>query len=124
MSVLTSPRTYAGLAAFQAGDAVACAIPLPFITTSLDTLEVPASVRPVLPVVKAASAIGLLSVTRFPALARLTTARYGFGGEKTLTAPLKSETGWPDRLFEVLKTSDIRQVGYVPDAGHARLIER
>src|SRR5258705_13329712 len=74
MSVLTSPRTYAGLAAFQAGDAVACAIPLPFITTSLDTLEVPASVRPVLPVVKAASAIGLLSVTRFPALARLTPA--------------------------------------------------
>jgi hypothetical protein len=74
MSVLTSPRTYAGLAAFQAGDAVACAIPLPFITKSLDTLEVPASVRPVLPVVKAASAIGLLSVTRFPALARLTTA--------------------------------------------------
>jgi sulfopyruvate decarboxylase alpha subunit len=27
-------------------------------------------------------------------------------------------------LFEVLKASDIRQVGYVPDAGHARLIER
>jgi sulfopyruvate decarboxylase alpha subunit len=31
---------------------------------------------------------------------------------------------WPDRLFATLKRADIRQVGYVPDAGHARLIER
>ena len=31
---------------------------------------------------------------------------------------------WPDRLFETLKHGGIRQVGYVPDAGHARLIER
>jgi sulfopyruvate decarboxylase alpha subunit len=41
-----------------------------------------------------------------------------------LTAPLPSQTAWPDQLFEVLKTSNIRQVAYVPDAGHARLIER
>jgi sulfopyruvate decarboxylase alpha subunit len=31
---------------------------------------------------------------------------------------------WPDRIFEVLKRARIGQVGYVPDAGHARLIER
>ena len=31
---------------------------------------------------------------------------------------------WPDRLFETFKRAGIRQVGYVPDAGHARLIER
>jgi sulfopyruvate decarboxylase alpha subunit len=31
---------------------------------------------------------------------------------------------WPDRLFETLKRAGIRQVGYVPDAGHARLIDR
>ena len=31
---------------------------------------------------------------------------------------------WPDQLFEILKYAGIRQVGYVPDAGHARLIER
>jgi sulfopyruvate decarboxylase alpha subunit len=31
---------------------------------------------------------------------------------------------WQDQLFEVLKRADIRQVGYVPDAGHTRLIER
>jgi sulfopyruvate decarboxylase alpha subunit len=31
---------------------------------------------------------------------------------------------WPDRLFETLKRSGIRQVGYVPDAGHAPLIDR
>jgi hypothetical protein len=53
---------------------VACAIPLPPTEKSLDTLGVPEIVRPVLPVVKVASAIGLLSVGWFPALARLTTA--------------------------------------------------
>ena len=33
-------------------------------------------------------------------------------------------TDWPDRLFETLKRAGIAQVGYVPDAGHSRLIER
>lgn len=74
MGVLTSPKTYAALSLFQAGDAVACAIPLPIIAKTLDDLKVSDNIRPVLPVVKAAAAIGLLSVTRFPALARLTTA--------------------------------------------------
>jgi sulfopyruvate decarboxylase alpha subunit len=31
---------------------------------------------------------------------------------------------WPDRLFETLKRGSVRQIGYVPDAGHARLIDR
>jgi sulfopyruvate decarboxylase alpha subunit len=35
-----------------------------------------------------------------------------------------AEPTWPDQLFDVLKAAEIRQVGYVPDAGHARLIER
>jgi hypothetical protein len=74
MSALSSPKTYAALAAFQAGDAVACAIPVAPIKRSLDTVGLPDSVRPVLPVVKTAAAVGLLSVTRFPGLARLTTA--------------------------------------------------
>jgi sulfopyruvate decarboxylase alpha subunit len=30
---------------------------------------------------------------------------------------------WRNEIFEVLKQAEIRQVGYVPDAGHARLIE-
>jgi sulfopyruvate decarboxylase alpha subunit len=29
---------------------------------------------------------------------------------------------WPDDLFDMLKRADVRQVGYVPDAGHSRLI--
>ena len=37
---------------------------------------------------------------------------------------MENQTGWPDRLFDVLKAADIRQVSYVPDAGHARLIAR
>jgi sulfopyruvate decarboxylase alpha subunit len=30
---------------------------------------------------------------------------------------------WRDEIFAALKAADIGQVGYVPDAGHARLIE-
>src|SRR5258708_26262394 len=30
---------------------------------------------------------------------------------------------WRDDIFTALKAADIRQVGYVPDAGHSRLIE-
>ena len=37
---------------------------------------------------------------------------------------MENQTGWPDQLFDVLKRTEVRQVGYVPDAGHARLIER
>ncbi len=32
-------------------------------------------------------------------------------------------TDWPKDIYDVLKEADIRQVSYVPDAGHARLIE-
>ncbi|HVC55490.1 MAG TPA: thiamine pyrophosphate-binding protein [Stellaceae bacterium] len=38
------------------------------------------------------------------------------------TAPALSD--WPDAIFAALQAAEIRQVGYVPDAGHARLIER
>jgi sulfopyruvate decarboxylase alpha subunit len=31
---------------------------------------------------------------------------------------------WPDEIFEVLMNSQVRQVAYVPDSGHARLIQR
>src|ERR1700753_1620080 len=74
MSALTSPKTYAALAAFQAGDAVACAIPLPPIAKALDQCGVPQSLPWIPPGAKAAAVIGLLSASRIPALARLTTA--------------------------------------------------
>jgi hypothetical protein len=74
MSVLGSPKTYAGLAAFHAIDAVGCAVQVAPIKKILDDLGIPEDIRPVFPVVKGAAAIGLASVTRFPALARLTTA--------------------------------------------------
>jgi len=35
---------------------------------------------------------------------------------------VKQAVAWPDDLFAALKRADVRQVGYVPDAGHARLI--
>ncbi len=46
-------------------------------------------------------------------------------GEQLLSGrAAAAATDWRDAIFSVLKTAGIRQVGYVPDAGHARLIER
>jgi hypothetical protein len=73
VSGLTSPRTYAALAAGQAGDAVICAVPIRTITECLDDVGFPARNRWIFPVIKGTSAVGLLSVWRYPAVARLTT---------------------------------------------------
>jgi sulfopyruvate decarboxylase alpha subunit len=41
-----------------------------------------------------------------------------------LSEPTTAAMGdWRDEIFAVMKAADIRQVGYMPDAGHARLIE-
>jgi len=32
-------------------------------------------------------------------------------------------SSWPDQVYSTLKDAGVRQVGYVPDAGHKRLIE-
>jgi len=37
--------------------------------------------------------------------------------------PTETEPVWPDQIFAAFKRADIRQVGYVPDAGHTRLID-
>ena len=39
-------------------------------------------------------------------------------------APPPVPPDWPDDIFAALQAAEIRQVGYVPDAGHTRLIER
>ena len=33
------------------------------------------------------------------------------------------EPAWPDAIYDVLRAAGIRQVAYVPDAGHTRLID-
>lgn len=73
MGTLTAPRTYTVLAVLQAGDAVACIGPIKPIEKALDDVGLPREIRPVIPAVKAAAAVGLLSVHRSPRLARLTT---------------------------------------------------
>jgi sulfopyruvate decarboxylase alpha subunit len=40
------------------------------------------------------------------------------------TRVTETDPDWPDDIFAALKAGEIRQVGYVPDAGHTRLIER
>ena len=41
-----------------------------------------------------------------------------------MTGSPSTTTDWRDDIFAALQAADIRQVGYVPDAGHARLIDR
>lgn len=74
LTALTSKRTYQALGALMAADAVFYAIPLKFVTEGLDKVDFPREYRWIFPPIKAASAVGLMSVTRFPGLARLTTA--------------------------------------------------
>jgi sulfopyruvate decarboxylase alpha subunit len=50
----------------------------------------------------------------------MASQRLAAGGVKAGAATAPS---WPDRIFEALRAADVRQVTYVPDAGHARLIE-
>lgn len=38
-------------------------------------------------------------------------------------SPGKAALPWPDQIFQKLREADVKQVVYVPDAGHARLIE-
>jgi len=38
--------------------------------------------------------------------------------------PALPASDWRDDIFAALKAAGIRQIGYVPDAGHTRLIER
>ena len=39
-------------------------------------------------------------------------------------APAETSPSWPEDIFEILQRFDVRQVPYVPDAGHSQLIER
>ena len=39
-------------------------------------------------------------------------------------APAENAASWPEDIFAVLQRFDVRQVPYVPDAGHSQLIER
>ena len=40
-----------------------------------------------------------------------------------MPASSAAPTDWPGDIFAALRAAEIRQVGYVPDAGHSRLIE-
>jgi sulfopyruvate decarboxylase alpha subunit len=37
--------------------------------------------------------------------------------------PAPPARDWPDAIFAALRAAEIRQIGYVPDSGHTRLIE-
>ena len=37
--------------------------------------------------------------------------------------PTDAEPSWPDAIYGHFRRVGVRQVGYVPDAGHSRLIQ-
>src|ERR1700709_1848873 len=39
-------------------------------------------------------------------------------------APAETSASWPEEIFRILRRFDVRQVPYVPDAGHSQLINR
>lgn len=41
-----------------------------------------------------------------------------------MTQSPETAAPWPEAIYQVLKRGGVRQVAYVPDAGHAHLIER
>jgi sulfopyruvate decarboxylase alpha subunit len=45
------------------------------------------------------------------------------GDAKSGVAPAADAQDWPDRIFQKLREFEVRHITYVPDAGHARLIE-
>jgi sulfopyruvate decarboxylase alpha subunit len=45
------------------------------------------------------------------------------GDAKSGAAPAADAQDWPDRIFQKLREFEVRHITYVPDAGHARLIE-
>ena len=54
----------------------------------------------------------------------MTTQTLDQAGEDTGNrAAHAAAPNWPDQIFEKLREADIKQMVYVPDAGHARLIE-
>jgi sulfopyruvate decarboxylase alpha subunit len=52
---------------------------------------------------------------------RLEMKMHGRTESPSETAP---EATWPEDIFAILQRFDVRQVPYVPDAGHSQLIER
>ena len=41
-----------------------------------------------------------------------------------MSNPEEASQDWRDQVFDTIKRNDVRQVSYVPDAGHSRLIAR
>ena len=41
-----------------------------------------------------------------------------------MTTPATTPPAWQEAIYQVLKRGQIKQVGYVPDAGHAHVIRR
>ena len=44
--------------------------------------------------------------------------------DATMDTATHQATSWPEDIFAILQRFDVRQVPYVPDAGHSLLIER
>ena len=106
------------LASVQLGDAVFDAVATDWIRDDLERLRVPYELRRVFPIVKTASAAGLLAGLRWPRLGRLTTnllvlyfllalGAHARAKDKAVRyAPAAAMLGWSVRARHLFETSE------------------
>jgi hypothetical protein len=111
-------RQVLGLVAVQFGDAAFNAVPTQWLKDDLDHLGVPEDVRFIFPVIKSASAVGLLAGMRWPRLGRLTAAALvayfvvamGFHARAKdpprKYAPAAGMLGWSIAAFRAFRVGD------------------
>src|SRR5947209_16517078 len=51
-------------------------------------------------------------------------ARADAPSDQAAANAVENAAAWPEEIFAILQRFDVRQVPYVPDAGHSQLIER
>ena len=126
------------LASVQLGDAVFDSVATEWLRDDLERLRVPWRLRPVFPIVKTASALGLLAGLRWPRLGRLTTnllvvyfllalgAHVRAQDKAVRYAPAAAMLGWSIRARRLFDTSESSHAsvrgaaGRPGDAGRSR----
>ena len=116
-------RRVLGLVAVQTADAVFNAVPNQWVRDDLDHLGFPQGLRMVLPVVKSASATGLLAGLRRPRLGRLTAgalvayfiAAMGFHARARDTLlrylPAAGMLAWSAMAFRAYGSTEVKDAG-------------
>src|SRR5665647_154441 len=67
---------------------------------------------------------GLLYLTLSFFLLNMSSHLDSVGKIRTMNKLIDTQPNWQEEIFSILKSGGVRQVAYVPDAGHSHLIKR